>query len=570
MAGGYQAEKDQLSQLIDAIRDLQRRVTVLEQRSGAGDDLDQPDTGSLLPFEASEQVALPAGTVAVLGKALLGIAGAYLLRALAESGSVATYIAVPVALVYAFTWLVGATRVATPSSLATATYGITAALILSPMLWETTVRFRAIPSTAAAAALATFLILSLWLAWTRNATAIIWISTITALMTCWALILATHDVVPFVLAAVLISVAVEYAACRHRWLALRWIVAATADLAVVLVAYLVTRPHGLPEGYTPIPPGVVVALPLLLAATYVGSWMYRTCIRSTGVTAFEVLQTASVLAIACTTLLQVVSGPYATAVKVACLVAGAAAYLVAFNIFAPRPGARPTMMTYATFGCLLVCSGAFLLSTDAAIGAAALLLCFFGWMMRNEVLNAHAAVSATLAIVASGSFQYCVHRLLEPSGAPVTWTVMFNGAVAVAIYAVLKLRPPEERASNVPVTIAGAAAYIAAVGAAATAVSSLPGVSGAPALFSSLATAVVAGSVLMLVWAAARWDRPEAKWIGWGVMIAWGVKLLLRDFPAAHALSLFASLVVYGGTLILLSRATKTHKDPPRSASAGA
>jgi hypothetical protein len=66
----------------------------------------------------------------------------------------------------------------------------------------------------------------------------------------------------------------------------------------------------------------------------------------------------------------------------------------------------------------------------------------------------------------------------------------------------------------------------------------------------------------MLVWAAARWDRPEARWIGWAVMIAWGVKLVLRDLPNAHALSLFASLAVYGGTLILLSRATtKTRGD---------
>jgi hypothetical protein len=70
-----------------------------------------------------------------------------------------------------------------------------------------------------------------------------------------------------------------------------------------------------------------------------------------------------------------------------------------------------------------------------------------------------------------------------------------------------------------------------------------------------MTTALVAGSVIALIWAAARWERPEVRWIAWAVMIAWGFKLLMQDFPQGQAMSLFASLVVYGGTLILLSRA---------------
>src|SRR4051794_1743042 len=139
----HSGDQPQVGDLVEVVRDLQRRVIALEERLSFDNFPQAAAAAAQSPaFEGGTAAMLPSGTVAVLGRALLGIAGAYLLRALAESGSVATYIAVPVALVYAITWLIGATRVASPSSLATATYGITAALILSPMLWEATVRFR--------------------------------------------------------------------------------------------------------------------------------------------------------------------------------------------------------------------------------------------------------------------------------------------------------------------------------------------------------------------------------------------------------------------------------------------
>ena len=53
---------------------------------------------------------MPSGAVPVLGKAVLGIAGAYLLRAIAESGPVPKLPVLIVAIAYAAVWMVWAVR----------------------------------------------------------------------------------------------------------------------------------------------------------------------------------------------------------------------------------------------------------------------------------------------------------------------------------------------------------------------------------------------------------------------------------------------------------------------------
>ena len=72
---------------------------------------------------------------------MLGIAGAYLLRAMAESTTFPRAVVVPVALSYAAMWLVAATRVKTEAKFASVAYAGTSVLILIPMLWELTLRF---------------------------------------------------------------------------------------------------------------------------------------------------------------------------------------------------------------------------------------------------------------------------------------------------------------------------------------------------------------------------------------------------------------------------------------------
>ena len=98
----------------------------------------------------------PRSLLPVLGRALLGLAGAYLLRALTESGTFSPRMGVAIGLVYAMLWLVWAARTPAARRLETALHSLTSVLVLSPLLWEATLRFHAISTWTAGALLLTF------------------------------------------------------------------------------------------------------------------------------------------------------------------------------------------------------------------------------------------------------------------------------------------------------------------------------------------------------------------------------------------------------------------------------
>ena len=77
-----------------------------------------------------------------MGRAVLGIAGAYLLRAVAESSVVPRSLVLFAAVLYACGWMFWAARAASTNRFASATYAVTSAMILSPLVWESTVRLK--------------------------------------------------------------------------------------------------------------------------------------------------------------------------------------------------------------------------------------------------------------------------------------------------------------------------------------------------------------------------------------------------------------------------------------------
>jgi len=79
------------------------------------------------------------------------------------------------------------------------------------------------------------------------------------------------------LAAVLaVAAGLEWLAYRERWLPLRWWAAALLDAVAFLIAAVVARPQGLPEGYAPLAPGAAAGALLALPALYVVSLAART------------------------------------------------------------------------------------------------------------------------------------------------------------------------------------------------------------------------------------------------------------------------------------------------------
>ena len=124
---------ESMEDLPEALNRLTARLETLEQRVYALEHLSEPASSQPAPEPTRPHPApiaetLPfaqAGVFAVLGKALLGIAGAYLLRAVAESGTLPRLAVAGVAIVYALLWLVSASRTRAGTWFASATYACT-------------------------------------------------------------------------------------------------------------------------------------------------------------------------------------------------------------------------------------------------------------------------------------------------------------------------------------------------------------------------------------------------------------------------------------------------------------
>ncbi|MGA7524108.1 MAG: hypothetical protein WBW84_16770, partial [Acidobacteriaceae bacterium] len=251
---------DALERLIDRIESIERRVSALERNRGASPASVLPPQ----PHAAAELAPHPreSGILSILGQAMLAVAGAYLLRALAESSTLPRLPLLALSIIYAFLWLVPAARA--KARLPSIAWAVTSAIILLPMLWELTLRFHFLPDTAAAAVLAAFVIAASALAWNRHFAEIAWVAGSAAALAAVALALAAHDILPFLAALFVAAAAAEFAAARHRTLRVRPLIATAADFLVFALIWIYSSPAPSRAEYPAIGLGHFLALALLL------------------------------------------------------------------------------------------------------------------------------------------------------------------------------------------------------------------------------------------------------------------------------------------------------------------
>jgi len=178
-----------MSDLPEAIERLERRLEALEQRvhtlehplaarwPHASPELEQVSA----PQTAAASPLAPAGSMfQVLGSALLGIAGAYVLRAVEQASSVPKLAVASAGIVYAFLWLVWATRSRGGPRLASTIYAATSVLILAPMLWELSLRFKVISAPMSASVVCGYGLAAVGLAWKRDLAPVLRVACIAA------------------------------------------------------------------------------------------------------------------------------------------------------------------------------------------------------------------------------------------------------------------------------------------------------------------------------------------------------------------------------------------------------
>ena len=498
-----------LDDLMVAVRDLQRRVADLER------GVPHPDSMLVQPGSATAVVvpAMPEGIAPALGRALLGIAGAYLLRAAAESGAVPQLAAVAAAVIYAVAWLIWSTA-GSKNYFATAVYGLTAFFILSPMLWETTVRFRVVAPVFSAAILLFFLIFGFALGWIRHITAIVWIGCWIGAVTSVALTIGTRDLLPFTGVLLIAAAVVEWAACRDSWLGQRWVVALGADFAVLLLAFVATRPAGVPEGYTAIPMPSVAAAAVALASIYVCAICSRTLVHKREISGFEVVQSVAVYGI----LAWATRAGWAFGLSSA--VAGAACYAISFGPFHSK-----TRRIFGGFGialvltaCLASLHGAMLWGLYCAL---AVLAMGAGRTLHSAGLHLNSAVYLVAAAVV-------VHFPRHPAS--------LSAVMAAALLCYFIARRPDTTATVAALFIVMAVA------------------SGLLVELLGLRIPVISLLAALLAWTGRYFERRELRWLVYPVMIFGAGALVADFFGNGHKLEIAVSLVFYGGALVFVPR----------------
>ena len=511
--------------------------------------------------------------VSVIGKAVLGMAGAYLLRAVTESGSVPKLPILIIAIIYAGLWMAFAIRIHATKGFASVTYGITSAMILSPLLWESTVRFQILSPAFSAAVLVAFVVLTLVLAWRFDLYMLPWVAMLATLITTFALIVATHDLVPLTTVLLAAALVTELSACLGHHLSLRAAPAVASNLALLLLVDIMTSPEGVPEGYRPASPTTIALLCLSLLAIYGASIGYRTLRRRETITVVEIVQGMLAFTIATFGSLSAAKTSIVPLLDVFFLLLAAVCYWGALVHFSDKAYTR-NRIVFATWAATLLTVGSVTLFPLAIRGTflslAAIVAAFMYKRTGKISLGLHASLYLAAAAVASPMLDHVISALTKSVPAAPNWQVAVVAISATICYG-LGLRLPENRGLYRALWVVPALLTSFAVSAfivAAVVWITSGRIDLAASRMSVIRTVVNCGLALALAFLGSRWKRVELGWVAYTAVGFGTLKLLFEDLRYGNASSLVLSLLFYGLVLILLPRLTYRERREPEADSA--
>ena len=561
--------ESQLQTITAQLGDLERRLAALEGRgpAEAGASVEPGAAATPVPDLATTARRLDAASaLTFIGRTLVVLAGAYLLRALTDSGTLAPRVGVAVGMAYALTWIVMADREGARGRRGSAAFhGLAFALIGLPLLFEATLRFKFLSTTASAASLTAFAAVSLAAAWRQRMRGLAWIVTLGVLAITTVIMTLTGEVGPFAIGLVLLGVATLWFGYVLDWVTLRWPVALVTDLAVFALTLRAVNPHNVDT------PATALAVQLLLLTLYLGSFATRTLFLNRDIIPFEIAQSVAALTVGLggAAYLTVSTGVGATPLGLASLVLGLAAYAVAIVFVERRQRRRRNFHFYAAVALVFTMTGCALVLPVAPLAlawaACALVATAAGRSLNSLTLKSHAVVYAIAAAMVSQLLPHAAHGLGAPLAQP--WPAVPLSAVLVLVATAVCAwtliaggpGPHASRLSRTPgfllLTLSvGGVMGVALAWTAPVIAGSSPD---APGIIATLRTAWLVVATLALARAARSPLILEAGWLVYPLLVVTGVKFLFEDFRASRPATLFVAFALYGAALILAPRLRK-------------
>ncbi len=438
--------------LSSRVDELEKRVHALEHPDEVKASLGNRVIGAVNAASDGAGDSLQTANIfPLLGRAMLGIAGAYVLRAVAEAGVMPKMLVAAVAIVYAFAWLMWAARVSKAAGVASFVYAGTSAVILVPMLWEETLHFHAFASPVTACVLAAFVGLASALVWRRESSQVLWLSYGASAATAVALSVASHAMLPFAVLLLLIVLLSEFARILDHARPMWPVVALVADAAIWGMIFIYSGPPNARVEYPQLSVAALVFPACLLFAINATSVSLRAILKEKKIGIFDTVQVMIAFGLAISVVL-IFAPSTSTLLGIACLALSAATYSASFGLLRSQAEMR-NFATFSTWSAALLVAGALWSLPHAGAGVllavAGLLAYAVAPRIHSTMLEWHGVVFLCAATAIAGVAQY-IYRTLASSlpGRPglAVWIVASS---AVAAYAVGSDAKNEEWARQV-------------------------------------------------------------------------------------------------------------------------
>ncbi len=553
---------DRVQQLERAVTALERRLADVEARAEA--PAGRPDSDQASGPE-SEETYTPviggptAGALTLIGRTSVVLGGAFLLRALTESGSVPVAVGVSIGFVYSLVWLAAAYRADERHRASAFFHGLASIIIALPLLFEAVARFQSYGTWTSAVLFGLFASAGLLVSSRQRLHSLAVLVLLGTLVDISALAIATADPVPYaLLAAILGPVTAALAEPRgSSWL--RWPVAFVANL---LVLALVLRGMG-PSPLAPAGQTLLVVCTFSAAYTWLIVHGLLGRIQPPGV--FDVLQGLALVLIGLIgipAIAATVSPAVGVGLGLMVLLSGAAAYAIGLGLSTDRPYRMPTVHFFTSAAVAIVLVGAASLMQGVTLtmwfAGMAFVFSWVGARRLQPTFLLHGSVyviasAMTLGLVGSLGLAWLLPFDTWPALAPLLWLVAAAAALGVlgprlAAGDLGGYLTVVARTTNATVFTAVAATWLL--------ITLGPWLAGLPEAGSlaALRSAVLAVTAVCAA-AAGRANRSRAFGrLAYPVLAIGAVKLVVEDFWRSGPLMIFVALACFGVALILTTR----------------
>ncbi|HLG18416.1 MAG TPA: hypothetical protein VI895_01205 [Bdellovibrionota bacterium] len=576
---------EDLRRLKARMDELSKRVRELEEKVGVSSsffDSSSPSAGGT-PKTASplDRISSVGSIVALIGRTLIILGGAFFLRAMTSSGALPPMVGAVMGLSYAAVWIVFSNRAAKSGRMDSSLfYGISSAVIAFPLLWESTIKFGFFSPAASAGAVFVFASMSLAFAWIRKSQTLAWTFAIPAGPLLLGLAFGTARPVPFLILLLLLGLGTLWMAYTRDWPTLSAYTAGVANLGMLVFGFaFVARPDS--EAVAGVGLLTFSVMETAFLAAYLGSFSIRLFNQNRAVHILEILQSLAALTIGLGGMLAAIRfrelpGAW---LGVSCLLFAGASYAASFAFLERKAETRRNFFSYTTLALTLVIVSIVVLSRGAdlvlALSFVALFAAGLGNWKGRGTLCVHGAVYLAAALLDSGWVATLVDAAMRRE---VTLEAWLNRPMLTAILASILMlviaKPPRKREGLLANRLPGMAALFAVVFTINGLITSLAtdvlsarseGSLHVSAL-ASVRTMTLAISALIVA-LVGRWKRNlQADWLAYTLLFLGGVKLVWEDFRVGFSTTLFASFAIYGAALILAPRILRrTSRTPGES-----